>query len=192
MTEPEEGYRVPVHIVDVPSEVEKIPGYCVVTCTYMVLRYYEKRGLLSESSKPLPKYDDFRGRFGSYVGTLGLPPNKLHDYLNAAVPKEHLKVQHKTGNMVSLEYHIRNKTPIIPIFDYLMYQQSTPSKATHATLLTGYTAENFYTNDPIHGKRYPYEKPKFVEAWAQRSNKYILITPKGATLNSYLTQTSGC
>jgi hypothetical protein len=189
LTDIEEVFRVPVQIVDVPGEAEKVPGYCVVTCTYMLLRYYEKRGLLS---KALPKYDDFKGQFGQYIGTLGLPPNKLRDYLNKAVPNESLRVQHKTGKIQSLEYHLRNKTPVIPIFDYLMYQQGTAAKATHATLLTGYTAENFYANNPIHGKRYPYEKPRFEQAWLQRDNKYILITPKEATLNSYLTQSSGC
>ncbi len=168
--------------------MERSAGYCVVACTYMVLRYYEKRGALPNPENPLPNYDSFKSQFGRYVSTLGLPPNKLRDYLNEACPDKDFKVQHKKGNIQSLEYHIRSKTPVIALFDYLMYQQGITAKATHATLFTGYTAENFYANNPLHGRRYPYEKEKFTQAWSQRGNKYILITPRGATLNSFLSQ----
>ncbi len=35
-----------VTIPDVPSEIEKRTGYCLVMCTYSVLRYWERRGAL--------------------------------------------------------------------------------------------------------------------------------------------------
>jgi len=191
LTQAEDRYRVPVTIVDVPSEVDKNAGYCLVACTYMVLRYYEKRGILPRST-PLPSYTGFKSMFGRYVGTLGVPPNKLNDYLREAFPKEDFRVQHRAGNVESLEYHIRSKTPVIPLFDYLMYQQGTGTAATHTTVLIGYTAETLLSNNPLHGKRYPYVKEKFTEAWAQKKSKYILITPRGVTLNSFLGKPSVC
>ncbi len=170
-----------VTIPDVPSEIEKRTGYCLVMCTYSVLRYWERRGALRNA---LPSYDGFKDAFGRYVDLLGLPPNKLNDYLREVCPKEHFKVQHKTGNIEALEAHIRNKTPVIALFDYNMYQRRQPARSTHATVIVGYTPENLLANDPFHGNKYPYEKSRFQEAWALKDNKYILITAR-VTLNSF-------
>jgi len=173
-----------VTIPDVPGEIEKQTGYCLVMCTYSVLRYWERRGLLRAT---LPSYEGFKGVFGRYVDLLGFPPSKLNDYLREVAPKGQLKIQHRTGNIEALEAHIRNKSPIITLFDYNLYQRGQPARSTHATVVIGYTPENLVTNDPFHGNKYPYEKNRFREAWALKDNKYILITAR-VTLNSFTSE----
>jgi len=173
-----------VTIPDVPSEIEKQTGYCLIMCSYSVLRYWERRGYLRN---PLPSYDGFKKIFGRYIDLLGFPPNKLNDYLREVCPKEHIRVQHRTGNIEALESHLRNKNPIIALFDYNMYQRGQTARSTHATVLIGYTPENLLANDPFHGKKYPYEKNRFQEAWALKDNKYILITAR-VTLNSFTSE----
>ena len=173
-----------VTIPDVPSEIEKQTGYCLVMCSYAVLRYWERRGFLRTA---LPSYDAFKKTFGRYVDLLGFPPNKLNDYLRDICKKDRLKVQHREGSIESLQAHLRNKIPVISLFDYNMYQRGQPARSTHATVLVGYTPENMLANDPFHDKKYPYEKNRFQEAWALRNNRYILITTK-VTLNSFPTE----
>lgn len=164
-------------IIDgVPAHTVPEAGYCLAASAYMVVSYWQKR---THFSPVLPAYEDFRKIFPRSDILLATPPNKIYDHLRKVEQTQNVRVRHLTGNDVStLEFRVREKSPPIVLFDCLHYHQRSPlSKSSHATVIVGYTNELLLANNPVFGAEYPYEKRRFVEAWARRGMRYILITP---------------
>ena len=142
----------------------------------MVLKYWFNKKQLQGN---FPSFDEFIPFFGRAIKHTGLPPNKLRDHLRKMDIFGEVRVQHKRStSQRTLEYHIRRHVPPIVIFDNGYYQQLIASMAGHATVLIGYTPENFKANDPFGGDQYPYERKRFMDSWRKREGRYLLITPR--------------
>lgn len=161
---------------EVPLQRISIAGHCLVACAHMVLKYWFNKKQLQGN---FPSFDEFVPFFGRAIKNTGFPPNKLRDYLIKMDIFETVRVQHRKSNSQrTLESQMRRGVPPIVIFDNGYYQQLINSMASHATVLVGYTPENFRANDPFGGEQYPYERKRFMDSWQKREGRYILITPK--------------
>lgn len=148
----------------------------MIACAYMVLKYWFQKDQLRDN---FPSFDEFIPLFGRAIKHTGFPPNKLRDHLIRLDTFREIRVQHKKSkSQRTLEFQIRRGVPPIVIFDNGYYQQQLVSMASHATVLVGYTPENFKANDPFGGDQYPYERKRFMDSWQKRDGRYILITPK--------------
>lgn len=142
----------------------------------MVLKYWFNKKQLHGN---FPTFDEFKPSFGYAIKNTGPPPNKVRDYLIKMDIFRDVRVQHKKSNSQrTLELHLRRRVPPIVLFDNGYYHQLVASMARHATVLVGYTPENFKANDPFGGEQYPYERKRFMDSWQKRKGRYILITPK--------------
>lgn len=167
------------HIEGVPLQRIFLAGECLIASAYMIVGYWYKNRLSGVEN--FLSYDEFRSLFPSprSIQFTGPPPNKLWDYIKKnSILKKTFRIHHRKKRRVgTLELLIRQKSPLIVPFDIGYYQTQIESRATHYTVLRGFTPETFKANNPTHGENYSYEKIRFEKAWQNRGGRYILIKP---------------
>ncbi|WP_336973999.1 C39 family peptidase [Bacillus thuringiensis] len=199
-------FKPSIVVLSVPFIKQKpeLPRGCEVTSLAMLLNYegvqVSKMELAERIEKVAYETNGFKGDMNKgFLGDmysfqkpgLGVYVNPIYTLANQYLPG---KIINLTGNPVKKLYEMIDKgSPVWVITNahfknlsedqFRMYQtKNGPMSVTyqqHSVVITGYTRDSVYLNDPLaETKNRIVDRKKFEESWVQMGSQAISIQPK--------------